>query len=113
MEIRGRVEEGLKEAAHFVERYNPHFLRELGFSAFLGTLNVRAEVDLPKGKTIDPGNGFFKVRYLKAKIHGLDAAIVIPEKSKHDSNIIEIIAAVNLRETLNLKDGDEICIKLA
>lgn len=45
----------------------------------------------------------------KSKIKG---AIVIPEKTRHEKNILEIVAPVNLRKALKLKDGDSIQIEV-
>ena len=46
----------------------------------------------------------------KVKINEIEAAIVKPERARHPENIIEIISHVNLRLSLNIKDGDKVRI---
>ena len=41
-----------------------------------------------------------------------DGAVVIPRVTRHGKEIVELIAAVNLREELKLKDGDEVACEL-
>ena len=41
-------------------------------------------------------------------IGDIKGAIVRPERSSYIPNIVEIIAPMQLRKTLNLKDGDEL-----
>jgi len=39
-----------------------------------------------------------------------ESAIVIPERTRHEKDIIEVIAPVNLRESLNITDNDKVKI---
>ena len=41
----------------------------------------------------------------------VDAAILLIQRTHHKLNVIEVIAPVNLREKLKLKDGDIITLK--
>jgi len=40
----------------------------------------------------------------------LECAIVIPEVAGYPEDVLEIVAPANLRETLQLEDGDEITV---
>ena len=46
--------------------------------------------------------------YLVRIQNQFDGAIVLPHKTEHEKNVIELIAPVNLREELLVKDGDEV-----
>ncbi|MFH1977894.1 MAG: DUF120 domain-containing protein [Candidatus Aenigmatarchaeota archaeon] len=114
MEIRGIVVSGAREGEIYVPRYNKIFLEKLGFEAFPGTLNIRVEEKpvLENEIKIIPDKGF-KLKCFNISIHDNKGAIIVPEETKHSENILEIVSPINLREKLNLKDGDEvICQKL-
>jgi CTP-dependent riboflavin kinase len=40
----------------------------------------------------------------------LECAIVIPEVAGYPKDVLEVIAAVNLREQLQLEDGSEVTV---
>jgi len=66
-----------------------------------------------KGTEILPATGFCHGRFFEAYLKdNLKCAVVIPEVANYPEDIIEIIASVNLRERLQLKDGDDIEIKI-
>ena len=44
----------------------------------------------------------------KVKIKDIDAAIVIPERTRHEESMIELIAPVNLKDELSLKENDKV-----
>jgi riboflavin kinase len=46
----------------------------------------------------------------KIRIKGIEAAIVIPERTRHPDDIIEVIAPVHLRDKLKIKDNDKVKI---
>jgi riboflavin kinase len=46
---------------------------------------------------------------INGKIYG---AVVRPEKTDYQINIVEVIAPLNLRKEFNLEDGDEVEIKI-
>ncbi|MBT3407635.1 DUF120 domain-containing protein, partial [Candidatus Woesearchaeota archaeon] len=45
------------------------------------------------------------------KIHGISGSIIIPNRTSHKENIIEIISKKNLREKLKLKNNNTVKIK--
>jgi len=46
----------------------------------------------------------------KSLIGTLECAIVVPEVAGYPKALLEIIAPVNLRETLQLEDGTEVTV---
>jgi riboflavin kinase len=47
-----------------------------------------------------------------AKINNVDGAVLVIERTSHDNSVLEVIAAVRLRDRLNLKDGDSVKISI-
>ena len=121
MKFKGTVASGLKEGAYYVEIYKEKIKNILGIVPFPGTLNLKCDKDVCaeifdglknlKFKEIDGFDGLKSVKFIKCVIRRdekiiSNAWIVIPEIRKH--NFVEFISDVNLREGLNLKDGDEV-----
>ncbi|MAG72185.1 MAG: hypothetical protein CL471_18125 [Acidobacteria bacterium] len=120
----GIVTTGSKEGAFFMslEPYIIAMKEKLGFTPFKGTLNLKVDnqqaqnfISLLQLITID---GFKKgikkfgeVKCYPCKIKEIPCAIIIPEFTCYGPDIAEVIAEVNLRKTLSLKDGDKITIE--
>lgn len=124
VKIRGRVSTGMGEGSYYVGQkgYLDQFQKVLGFRPFKGTLNIRvSEGEMQKLAiasaspeaviTVDGfeagGRSFGKVEVIMAGMGGQKVAIVIPRRSHH-SDVIEVLARVNLRKALGLEDGDEV-----
>ena len=120
--FKGKVISGMGEGRYYTEQkeYVEQFKEKLGFAPYPGTLNVeikyieRNKLRLLKSYTAITINEFKaenrtfgRVACFRASINGKDGAIVLPLRS-HYSNILELISPHFLRETLNLKDGDEV-----
>ncbi len=118
MEIRGTVVSGAGEGKWYVEKYLPYFEETLGFTCHPGTLNVKvAQLPVFEGfqkLTITPKEAdLVPVDCYLVRINGEhDGAITIPQKTRHGKDILEIVAPVDLRESLGLKDGDEFVCEL-
>lgn len=57
--------------------------------------------------------GFGDVKYIKTLLNNkIKGALVFPVKTEHPPKILEFIARKNLREDLNLKDGDLVTLNL-
>ncbi len=125
MIIEGKVISGLGEGRYFLSLppYKETFKNILGFEPYEGTLNLKLNEEFKlkdKFKCIETedfeynGRKFFGVKILPIKIlinnKEIEGAIVLPKKTYHSSDIIEIIAPIKLREQFNLKDGDVIKI---
>lgn len=118
--MRGVVVSGVGEGAFFVglEWFRDAVKRLASIDPYPGTLNVRlvdaAELDrwrvvsdeaaLPvmPPRREDCGGRLVPVR-LADESH---AAVVIPDVTRHDDDVLEIIAADHLRTRLGLRDGD-------
>lgn len=125
LQLEGRVLPGSGKAQHYVSipGYQRQFEEKLGFSPFPGTLNVhlspasmghREELDRRQAIIIQ---GFVQGEHVygssrcyPARISGVSAAVVIPERTHYPSDVIEVLAPAKLREVLGLSDGDRVTI---
>ena len=94
---------------------------KLGYTPYLGTLNLtltkesiqrKRLLEKKKGVTICPAEGYCVGFLFKACIKSLDCAVVLPEVKGYPENVLEIVAPLNLRETMNLKDGDGVIVSV-
>lgn len=121
--ITGKVTSGLKEGRFYISqpRYQEQFMKKLGFRAFPGTLNlvidpIKVKLFLSRRESIrikgfrDKDRSYSDSISCKVVIEGIEAAIIIPERTHHPEQIIEIISPYNLRKKLKLKDGQKVTI---
>ena len=126
--INGKVVSGAKKAAFFTQLdwVLEQCSEKLGFKPFPGTLNIEIlpeslldaeSIQEKMGIELIPpeSNGpidstFCTAQVLPVSVEGIDGAIIIPEEKVkiHDKNIIEVIAPVNLKDALNVDDGDTV-----
>ncbi len=115
--MHGKVIAGMGQAGYFLSRdgYRQQFLDRLGFIPFPGTLNVLLDQPFPASAPSVTILGFYEkeksfgaCQCYRIRINGLDAMAIRPEKSIHPPELIEVIAPLNLRRALNLKDGDSV-----
>jgi len=116
--INGRVVTGQGIGQYYVSRegYRQQFNQKLGFDPVPGTLNLRlAEpfVELEAGSIKvggfkEEGRKFGGCICYLVQINGIRGAVVKPERSSYPPNLVEVIAPIHLRRTLNLVDGDEV-----
>ncbi len=125
--IRGAVVQGLGEGKKFLslKEYKKAISKAVGFEPFEGTLNIllrpqevwKREALLRKEPVFVPG---FKkgeeiyggVYLYPCRINNKKASIIIPLKSRHPSNVVEIVAKENLRKTLKLKNNSEVIVEV-
>lgn len=129
LRLAGVVVSGLGEGAFYMslEGYRTRISQAFGFDPYPGTLNVRLDPSsLPYRRYLDalPGiaiPGFTNalrtyggVKGFRATLGGIRGAVIMPERTHHPPDIVEVIAPVKLREVLGLKDGDrvEIAVEL-
>jgi riboflavin kinase len=117
--LKGKVFSGGGTGSLFVNLpwAKKQFKEKLGFNPYPGTLNlqlspetdVKELKDATKGIKIKSPEGFHEGRCFKALImEKLWGAVVVPDVAGYPPDLLEILAPVNLRETLGLKDGVEI-----
>lgn len=125
IELYGQVVAGLGEGQYYISQnsYMLQFSEKLGFQPFPGTLNIKLNENsvsiLQRMDCIQPvciqgfndaERTFGAGKCYPIKIDGVKSAIIVPERTHYPTNLLEIIAPINLREKLHLKDGDEVKI---
>lgn len=94
---------------------------KLGYSPFLGTLNLRLTAESIKNKkvllkgestVVYPDEGYCTGLLYKASIRDLDCAVIVPQVKGYPENVLEVIARVSMRDTLKLKDGDTLAVSV-
>ncbi len=124
--IFGTLIQGAGKAAFFTDLFwiQQQCREKIGFVPFSGTLNLdikRSDVEFIKNisnrfwKELTPEDKTFcTAKILPIVIKDIKCAVILPEAAVniHDRHVIEILAPVNLRESLGLKNGDTINIHL-
>lgn len=119
----GQIVSGLGEGSYYMgqEGYQKQFKEKLGFEPYPGTLDLKLKsgsLRLKKRLEIETGikiegfsteeRSFGAVKCFPSKIKGEEAAIVLPYRTHHEEDILEVISPVNFREKFGLEDGDEL-----
>jgi riboflavin kinase len=127
LEITGRIANGLGEGKFYLSKtmYKKQMKEKLGFDPYPGTLNVKLDADeaekrrrllhlepiVINGFTED-GRTFGDLFAYSARADGVDCAIVVPMRTHHGHDTIELTAPVNLRKRLGKKTGDSVCLRV-
>lgn len=126
LEIRGRVASGLGEGRYYLEQpgYIAQFRDKLGFVPYPGTLNVQVEgAEMNKLRILrsspavhieefrNEERTFGAVDAWRAQIGRLPCALILPRRTHH-AQTVEVVAQDFLRGKLELKDGDEIEVRV-
>ena len=92
---------------------------KLGFTPYSGTLNIRLTKESIQQKKllekaekfeISPEKGYCTGTLIEAHMEGLKCGIVLPQVPNYPQDVLEVIAACNLRERFKLEDGSEVCV---
>lgn len=115
--LEGKVISGDGEGAYYVKQYSEKIQSCLGFTPYPGTLNVHVGGEA-RALFINKLNGC-KVEKFKTKerefggidcysirIGELEAGIIVPHRTRHGNDVLEIVAPVYLRGHFSLKDHD-------
>lgn len=123
--ITGILFSGLGNGAKFVKLdwVESQIEEKLGFRPYYGTINLRLDresIDLVRKlkddegvKIVPPDPKFCIAKTFKAKIMGkVQGAIILPEATVHAEDTLELIAPINMREELDLKDGQQVEVEI-
>jgi phosphoglycolate phosphatase len=122
----GRVTSGLTQGTSFTQLdwARGQFVRRLGIDPHPGTLNLAldAPADLQVWTELRATPGIsitaLEAGYCNARCYPVrvgdqvPGAIVLPEVRDYREDQVEVIAALSLRETLSLVDGDRLALRL-
>ena len=119
--FKGRVFSSNSEGQEFISLpWVKRQVREkLGFTPYSGTLNIRLTEESAQRKKllktaqkfeITPEKGYCSGIFIEAHMEGLKCGIVLPQVPDHPPDVLEVIAAWNLRERFKIEDGSEVCI---
>ena len=124
IELTGEVITGLGEGRYYITKrgYYNQIKEKLFFEPYPGTLNIKVYPrDLDKVEILknmpgilirgfeSKGRSYGNVKAYLCTINGVEASLVIPERTHYD-DVIEIISNKNLRKKLKLRDGDPVDI---
>ncbi len=123
--LTGKVITGLGEGQYYIslDGYRAQFREKLGFDPYPGTLNIKLDpnsIEMRKGISVKIKiSGFMKENRtfgcgscFNIRISDVKGAVIVPERTHYPEDIIEIIAPVNLREHLALKDGSVVHVEV-
>lgn len=123
--LSGKVITGLGEGQYYIslEGYRSQFIEKLGFDPYPGTLNIKLDsssVELRKkissdikisGFT-DQNRTFGRGACFNVRISDINGAVITPERTHYPEDVIEVIAPVNLRQHLKIKDGSVVNVEV-
>ncbi|MFQ5975513.1 MAG: DUF120 domain-containing protein [Candidatus Hydrothermarchaeales archaeon] len=127
--IQGVLTSGMGEGRYYMERdgYRNQFKAKLGFDPYPGTLNLRlkGKDDIRKRRDLQDLDGisidgftldhrtFGSAKCFKATIEDVNGAVVIPKRTHHGFDTLEVIAPQKIRDQIDLKDGDVITVEVS
>ena len=131
IDFKGTIVSGMGEGAYYMSLagYKKQFKEKLGYEPYPGTLNVKLvdQISMNSRREISryPSvfiNGFSDnsrtygwAKCYKADINdGVlnDAAVLVLERTHYDDSMLEVIAPVSVKQTMGIKNGDEIRIRI-
>lgn len=125
--ISGTIIPGLGEGKYYMSfpEYRKQMREKLGFEPYAGTLNIKLSPSEAAKKSNFLKNsgpiiiGGFKKRgrtfgnlfAYPCKIGKFDCVLVVPLRTHHPAEVIEIVSPANLKRALGKNDGDEVKIE--
>ena len=121
IELAGRVFTGQGEGRKYVELewVKQQVKEKLGFNPYPGTLNlwldeenVKRRVLLEKAAELRlcQLEGYCTGLLFKASLDGSACGVVIPQVEDYPENVLEVVAPVNLKQKLQLQNGDLVTV---
>ena len=122
MKVEGKVVKGVEESGKFlsIPWVTEQIEEKLFFPPFMGTLNLliddvevqRKLKECARERLVSRQDGFCDALMVKAKINDIACGIVIPLVENYPENVLEIVAPVKLKESLNIGDGDIVVLDI-
>src|SRR5919202_2390307 len=131
IDFEGDIVSGMGEGAYYMslDGYRKQFKEKLGYEPYPGTLNVKLvdQISMNSRREISryPSifiNGFSDnsrtygwAKCYKADINSgvfNDAAVLVLERTHYDDSMLEVIAPFSLKQTMHIKNGDEISVRV-
>ncbi|MEM4257335.1 MAG: DUF120 domain-containing protein [Candidatus Diapherotrites archaeon] len=123
--ISGKVVSGLGEGKYYTQlpKYKEQFKKLFDIDLFPGTLNLLVDETERKNFTLsypikvkgfkETERTFGGIDCWQVKVNNaIDAIAIIPHRTNHPQNILEIVSDKNLRKELNLKNGSLVELSL-
>lgn len=130
--LTGTVTGGMGEGRHYISLggYQEQFEAKLGYQPFPGTLNVALAPDSQRRRSALAGREGIRIHewadedrtYGAATCYPAivtapagvyeDGHVIVPDRTHHDEDQIEVIAPDRLRDALNLEDGTEVEVRV-
>ena len=122
--IAGKIIGGAKQGAFFtqLEWFQEQCDQKLGFKPYRGTLNLEItgeylpiveSLNREEGiEIISPDPKFCNAKAFRVSLGEISGAIIMPDEKVrvHPKNIIEIVAPMEIKASLNVADGDFISV---
>lgn len=125
IELEGSVCSGLGEGSKFTQMHwvLKEFINKLGLKPFPGTFNLAMSgvqweqglIHLQKvaGIRIDPPDGFCSAKCFRVVLQGqVEGVAILPAVSEYPRDKFEVVAAVSIRQVLQLEDGAPVKVQL-
>jgi riboflavin kinase len=132
LSLTGTVTGGMGEGRHYISLpgYKRQFEERLGYEPYPGTLNIeldersiRARGELAAIEPVpidaweDEGRTYGSASCYVASVEGNSRTfepvhVIVPDRTHHDEDQIELIAPEMLRDELGLADGDEVTVRI-
>lgn len=127
IEFEGVITKGLGEGGYYVsmDGYSRQMKEKLGFAPFPGTLNLKLDAEgalkrqqlVRKEPVIIGGFRDEKRTYgdlfaYRCTIEGEECAIIVPIRTHHGPEIIELVCPFNVKKKLGKKDGDRVRVSI-
>jgi riboflavin kinase len=123
LDIEGTLVRGLGEGSFYMSLpgYRRQIKERLGFDPFPGTLNIRLDEGqkwkrqrLLEGEPViipgfrDRDRTYGDLFAFRCALGGREGAIIVPLRTHHGPDILEIISSFNAKKELRKKDGERI-----
>lgn len=125
IDIDGTIVKGLGEGGYYVsmDGYRRQIKDKFGFEPFPGTLNVKLdEEEIWKRQALfqmepitikgfrDKDRTFGDLFAFKCRVEDRECVLIIPIRTHHGPDIIEILSPINIKREFGKKDGDRITV---